>query len=215
MFNEKPRTSPLLLALLVIAVGLLALNQWQIATVSGKLASAARPAVSASSTAPAQTATEAAAIQAAIAAVIPAGQPWWGAELGISFEDPIALLKVLNYYDDLEGSNGRGSKPIVLSAAAQQRYIAIGMSISCEYCCGAPTMVFQDGTPACGCAHSGAMRGLAKYLLSKYPERSDAEILGEVAKVKALSFPQQTVQKYLASTGSSAAASLPSQVGGC
>ncbi len=215
MFHHDRSANPALIALLVIAVALLALNQWQIATVSGKLSAAQVAQVNAQAQPGAQSSTDAAALQAAIAAVIPQGQPWWGAELGVTFDDPVAMLKVLNYYDDLEGNSGRGSKPIVLSAAAQQRYIAIGMSISCEYCCGASTMVFQDGTPACGCAHSGAMRGLAKYLLSKYPERSDAEILGEVAKVKAISFPQQTVQKYLASTGSSATAALPSQVGGC
>jgi len=46
------------------------------------------------------------------------------------------------------------------------------------------------GAPACGCAHSYAMRGLAKYLIKNHPkEFSDDEILGELGKWKVLFFP--------------------------
>ena len=55
--------------------------------------------------------------------------------------------------------------------------------------CGAKTLVFSNGERACGCAHSYAMRGLAKYLLTKHPEMSDTEILNELGKWKVLFFP--------------------------
>ena len=170
--------------------------------------------------------------------VLPTGTPpVYGAELGISYDDPVNGLNILNQYDDLV-SGSRGSKKITLDADAQRRYMGIGTSMACEYCCGADTLVLPDGSPACGCAHSGAMRGLAKYLLSKHPEMSDEKILEEVGKWKVLSFPQQMVSKaaVMESKGLSldyislasnkyrgikadsqldAGGNLPTQVGGC
>ena len=70
-----------------------------------------------------------------------------------------------------------------------QRYIGITNAISCEYCCGAQSITFSDGQAACSCAHSYAMRGLAKYLLTKHPEMKDEEILNELGKWKTLFFP--------------------------
>jgi len=170
--------------------------------------------------------------------VLPTGTPAvYGPELGISYDDPVSGLDILNQYDDLV-SGSRGSKRITLSAGTQKRYMAIGTSMACEYCCGADTLILPDGSPACGCAHSGAMRGLAKYLLSKHPEMSDEKILEEVGKWKVLSFPQQMVSKaaVMESKGLSldyislasnkyrgikadsqldAGGNLPTQVGGC
>ena len=52
------------------------------------------------------------------------------------------------------------------------------------------------GTAACGCAHSFAMRGLAKYLISKHgSEFTDEQILDEMAKWKTLFFPTQMAAK--------------------
>ena len=48
---------------------------------------------------------------------------------------------------------------------------------------------FSNGQAACGCAHSYAMRGLAKYLLTKHPEMTNDEILNELGKWKTLFFP--------------------------
>ena len=55
------------------------------------------------------------------------------------------------------------------------------------------------GDAACGCAHSYAMRGLAKYLLTKHStEFTDDQILEELAKWKTLFFPGQMEAKATA-----------------
>jgi hypothetical protein len=150
-------------------------------------------------------------VQQAAAQIIPKGKPFYGDELGISYDEAEKSITVLGQFDSL------GSKPIKLTGEKLERYVRIGQSIACEYCCGAKVMTNPDGSAACGCAHSMAMRGVAAYLLDKYGDRSDQEIFNEVAKWKALSFPQDTVQAYLAqATGTAgSAASLPKQVGGC
>jgi len=76
-----------------------------------------------------------------------------------------------------------------LNKEQMERYVKIGSSIACEYCCGAKTLVFSNGERACGCAHSYAMRGLAKYLLTKHPDMTDEQILNELGKWKVLFFP--------------------------
>ena len=53
----------------------------------------------------------------------------------------------------------------------------------------------KAGGAACSCAHSFAMRGLAKYLLVKHPKMSNDEILTELAKWKTLFFPGQMTAK--------------------
>lgn len=119
--------------------------------------------------------------------VMPKGTPdIYGSELGISFNDVSAsnpqladaTMAKLAKYEDMQ-----------LNKEQMERYVKIGSSISCEYCCGAKTLVFSNGERACGCAHSYAMRGLAKYLLTEHPEMTDLEILDEMAKWKVLFFP--------------------------
>lgn len=52
------------------------------------------------------------------------------------------------------------------------------------------------GIPACGCAHSFAMRGLAKYLILNHgSEFTNEEILNELGKWKTLFFPGQMAAK--------------------
>ncbi|MBI4152945.1 hypothetical protein HY497_00335 [Candidatus Woesearchaeota archaeon] len=52
------------------------------------------------------------------------------------------------------------------------------------------------GEAACGCAHSFAMRGLAKYLITEHgAEYTDEQILGELGKWKVLFFPGVHLQK--------------------
>ncbi len=119
--------------------------------------------------------------------VLPKGIPdVYGKELGVSFDD-VSLsnpqladttMQKLTKYEDMQ-----------LNSEQLERYVRIGSSISCEYCCGAETLVFSNGERACGCAHSYAMRGLAKYLLIKYPDMTDIEILNELGKWKVLFFP--------------------------
>ena len=119
--------------------------------------------------------------------VLPEGTPdIYGNEIGVSFNDVSAsnpqladaTMAKLTKYEDMQ-----------LNKEQMERYVKIGSSIACEYCCGAKTLVFSNGERACGCAHSYAMRGLAKYLLTKHPEMSDTEILNELGKWKVLFFP--------------------------
>lgn len=120
--------------------------------------------------------------------VIPSGVPKvYGKELGVSYDDVSpsdprkadATIAVLSDFD----------RTITLEGDDLQRYINIASQISCEYCCGAKSIIFSDGSAACGCAHSYAMRGLAKYLITKHADVSDDEILVELGKWKVLFFP--------------------------
>lgn len=127
--------------------------------------------------------------------VTPKGVPEiYGKELGVSFDDVSsssaqkadATIKRLGVLD----------QQLSVSGKELQRYISIVSRISCEYCCGADSIITPDGKAACGCAHSYAMRGLAKYLLLQHnDEYSDDEILEELGKWKTLFFPQQMSQK--------------------
>lgn len=110
-----------------------------------------------------------------------------------------SVLKIS--YDDVSASNrAAADKTIGIMAAIDRgetlegdnldRYIRIVSDISCEFCCGANSIIFSDGRAACGCAHSYAMRGLAKYLIKYHPEQfTDDEILEELGKWKVLFFP--------------------------
>lgn len=126
--------------------------------------------------------------------VIPKGVPAvYGSELGVSYDDispndpqlADQTIRKISVYDN----------SISLSGADLQRYIAVGSQISCEYCCGAEAIIFKDGKAACGCAHSAAMRGLAKYLIQNHPDMSDDAVLEEMGKWKTLFFPSILSQK--------------------
>ena len=125
--------------------------------------------------------------------VVPVGVPViYGEELGITYDDvspndlrkteeTITLLGNIDRVEELEG-------------VELDRYIDILYNqyngIACEYCCGARSVIFSNGQAACGCAHSYAMRGLAKYLIKYHgTEFSDDEIITEVGKWKTLFFP--------------------------
>lgn len=134
----------------------------------------------------------------------------YGAKLGVSFDNPAAAINILSPFE-------QDTRPDKLTGTLLQRYIAIGQRTACEFCCGATTLVFPDGSKACACAHSAAMRGVIAYLLTTQGNTmSDQQILEEANKWKAVFFPGPTVQKYLASQGQGATDSaLPTQVGGC
>jgi len=198
------------------------------------------------------------------AKVIPTGMPKiYGEELGIKYDD-VSLdnqgladktIKVMSNID----------RTVTLSGENLERYIDIASQISCEYCCGAQSIIVKRedveamnekieaaiasgqitkeqaetyrknaGDLACGCEHSYAMRGLAKYLITKHgDEFSDAEILDELAKWKTLFFPgpmaakaeameEKGIEFSYANLGSnkyrgieSGATSGSSMVGGC
>jgi len=125
--------------------------------------------------------------------IIPKGVPAvYGREIGVSYDNispnnpglADATIAKLTNYENMQ-----------LTSDQMNRYIKIGMSISCEYCCGAQAIIFSNGERACGCAHSYAMRGLAKYLLTKHSDMSDEEILSELGKWKVLFFPGIHQQK--------------------
>jgi len=131
--------------------------------------------------------------------VLPRGTPAiYGEELSISYDgvsptDPkLADLTIaaMAQYD----------RSIQLTGDDLDRYInalyRIGNGISCEYCCGARSIIREDGSAACGCAHSYAMRGLAKYLITQHGDAfTDEEIVAELGKWKTLFFPTQMQTK--------------------
>jgi len=127
--------------------------------------------------------------------VIPKGVPEvYGKELDIRYDDisasnPKTTQSTIGILANLDNS-------ITLTGDDLQRYIKIGSMIACEYCCGATTLVFSNGQPACGCAHSYAMRGLEKYLIKNHrSEYTDDQILEELGKWKVLFFPDVHIQK--------------------
>lgn len=135
--------------------------------------------------------------------------PVYGAELQVSFDKAaLAIPKLAPFEQD--------SRPNKLTGEILRRYIDIGQQTSCEFCCGARTMVFPDGRKACDCDHSAAMRGVAAYLLENYGDQmTDQQILSEVNKWKSAFFPGPTVNKYLTSNGLNSTNNLQQQEGGC
>ncbi len=190
------------LALLVAAV---AFNQYQISSISGL-------AVSESS-----VKTQAQTQTVDLNSFLPAGIPnIYGQELGVSFDDPVNSLNKLAPMDaDLY--EGDGLKYTDLTGEQLKRYVKIGSSIACEFCCGAKTLVLADGRPACGCSHSAAMRFIAKYLLKNHgDEFSDEQILEELTKWKTMFFPKQMLPRLAQQSGQQVVSTeLPDMVGGC
>jgi len=128
---------------------------------------------------------------AAFEIIKPVGVPAiYGESLGVSFDDPEGSIDIMRQYDP-------NRDPSVISQEVLDRYIRIGILISCEYCCSAKTMIFDNGVSACGCAHAKAMRGLTRYLLEAYPSMTDSDILAELVKWKVLYFPADSAAKAL------------------
>lgn len=131
--------------------------------------------------------------------VIPEGTPErYGEELDVSYDDidPNDQRRANEAINDL----AQIDRNTELEGEDLDRYVEVlyhehdGMS--CEYCCGARSIIFENGEPACGCAHSFAMRGLAKYLILEHgDEMSNEEIIEEVGKWKVLFFPTQHEEK--------------------
>lgn len=121
--------------------------------------------------------------------IIPTGVPAvYGSELGIRYDDISTSNSRLA--DATISKLGQFDNAITLTGSDLQKYIDIVLQISCEYCCGADSIIFSNGKASCGCAHSYAMRGLAKYLIKNHgAEFSDDEILEELGKWKVLFFP--------------------------
>ena len=117
--------------------------------------------------------------------IIPTGTPWYGAETGVSFDDPITA-------QNLWGK----ARAIELSTEQEARWGRIVNSFTCDYCCGSP----QQPTiiTNCGCAHSFAAQGMARWFIKYYGDKySDEEIYGEMARWYALWYPGPTVQRIV------------------
>ena len=149
--------------------------------------------------------------QDAIASVIPTGTPSYvlegpGSEmlLGATFDDPIISQKV---WASLLGSKRFGTQnEVKLTAEEDARWQKMTSTFTCDYCCGGPSSV----TPInrCGCAHSYAWQGMAKFFIKYYPELSDEQIKGEMTKWKALWYPQGMIQDYMVYNGQMSAQAL-------
>ena len=163
--------------------------------------------------------------------VLPVGVPRiYGQKLGIKYDfvssnnqqladQTIEVLGNLDRTINLEGKN-------------LERYVDIVSEISCEYCCGAKSIIVRKedvaemekniqnaittgqiteeeavkfrrtaGEAACGCAHSYAWQGMAKFFIKYYPHYTDEQIMGEMTKWKGLCYPQGMIQDYLVYTG--------------
>ena len=189
--------------LLMIVSALLFINQWQIVVMHQLM-----PVLPAEAHGAGSAATGATNLTDS-SGILPHGVPdRYGEELKVNFDDAAKAIPILENFD-------RGTGVITLTGQLQQRYIAIASRTACEFCCGAKTLVFTDGKPACGCAHSAAMRGVALYLLQQHPDMNDDRILAEVNRWKAAFFPRDTVGRATGATGAAQPGTLPSQVGGC
>ena len=166
------------LAILLLALGFTIFNSFQLSSLQPGNA---------------LTGASTASVSSPLPEIIPQGIPVrYGVELGISFDsvtatNPQATEATINRLGLLD-------QQITLNEAQKKRYINVLYTLeggfSCEYCCGAKSIINPNGEPACGCAHSYAMRGLAKYLLTKHAsEYTDAQILEELGKWKTLFFP--------------------------
>jgi len=144
--------------------------------------------------------------QDAINYVIPTGTPWYlaegpGADLGISFDDPIPAQKIWGALDR------RGQYQIELSPEEEQRYNKITGIFTCDYCCGGPNSVTTIGR--CGCAHAYAWKGMARFFIKYYGDKySDEEILGEMTRWKGLWYPKGMIQDYFVYTGQADSSTL-------
>jgi hypothetical protein len=149
--------------------------------------------------------------QDVINTVVPRGTPFYalegpGAERiqGITFDDPIVSQQI---WASLLGSRRFGSdNALQLTPEQEQRWQRLTGVFTCDFCCGGPGSVTTINR--CGCAHSYAWQGMAKFFIIYYPEYTDEEILGEMTKWKALWYPKGMIQDYLVYTGQQSADTL-------
>lgn len=196
--EHKETFNKLLLGVLIALLFIVGFNALRLSTINNALET------SASTTVPG---TAAPTVSGGASTILPQGVPAiYGQELGVSFNDVSPNNPRLA--DKTISALGALDQQIVLTPAQQERYInalyTLNNGLSCEYCCGARAVIFPNGQPACGCAHSYAMRGVAKYLLTRHGDQfTDEQIQEEAAKWKMLFFPGQMElkAKVLASKG--------------
>ena len=149
--------------------------------------------------------------QDAIATVVPTGTPFYAAQgegaqkiQGVTFDDPITSQKV---WASLLGSKRFGTANVIqLTPEEEKRWQKLTSVFTCDFCCGGPNSVTTISR--CGCAHSYAWQGMAKFFIKYYPNYTDEQILGEMTKWKGLWYPQGMIQDYLVYTGQQPASIL-------
>src|SRR3989344_8595412 len=168
--SRQESVNKLIIGLLIATLFIVGFNSLRLSSM-GEFISIATASSSASASAGATGTATGATIASSSLEFMPKGVPAiYGKELGVSYDDvsPNDPEKA----DQTIRKLGIIDQEITLSGADKERYINIlyklNNGISCEYCCGARAIIFADGQPACGCAHSYAMRGLAKYLITEH-----------------------------------------------
>lgn len=123
---------------------------------------------------------------------IPTGVPAvYGQELGVDFDQVQESMNKMRVFGPTYGEE---DKKIVLEGDELERFIKVADQTACEYCCGVDSLVKEDGSAACGCAHSIVMRGLVAYLIKNHSDQfSDEAILAEINNWKKVFFPKQTL----------------------
>src|SRR3989338_3796278 len=165
-------------------------------------------------------------VQDALNKYVPTGTPWYGENVGVSFDDP---LNSLNVWAEVGGplgerSSGRfkGEKTIWAKDLTQEqkaRYEKLISVATCDFCCGSPNRPTKVNE--CGCSHAAAARGIIKYFIQNYGDKySDEQILGERSRWQTLWYPGPTVKLILSESPDGEASvsdlsKLPSMVGGC
>ncbi len=186
----KAHNKKIIYGLIAVFIALTAVNQYLVLGIQQSVVKSSSVSTSAS------VSTGSASLDVMLNEILPKGIPaLYGKELAVSFDDISAANP--QKADEIIGKLAVFDNRISLSEDELQRYVNVGLNISCEYCCGAQAIIFENGQAACGCAHSYAMRGLAKYLIKNHGEMSDEQILAELGKWKTLFFPTILAQKAL------------------
>ncbi len=153
--------------------------------------------------------------QDAIDIMIPTGTPEYGNAMGVSFDKPIESMELLSRSYNALMQQIKSENPEVW-----QRYLNLATQprgIACEFCCGVGASgIDKNGRITCGCQHNPAIQTITLWLMLN-TDYSDAEILKEVYRWKALWFPKNMVglASQIAGGDSSVLEDLPGMVGGC
>ncbi|MBI5355044.1 MAG: hypothetical protein HZB68_01165 [Candidatus Aenigmarchaeota archaeon] len=122
----------------------------------------------------------------AMAIVIPTGVPEYASKLPVSYGDgEKSLLVWVQVYQTTK-----------LTPEQANRYINLAtkpLGISCEFCCSVgPVGITYQGQLKCGCKHNPAAQGIAMWLIQN-TDYTDAQVVREVLRWKAVWFPRNMV----------------------